>query len=316
LRYESHPSISPDGKIIAFTSDREGAIGDIDIYLSFRNSDGNWTEPINAGQNINTESTELSPHLTSDGSLYYASKGFEGEGGFDIIVSKQEPEGGRENPYILPFPINTEWDETGPYVWKDMIYLGSDRRGGCGGKDLYAFTLCGPVLLEISITADNPDLPLNGKFVLLDEKRKEIAKYDVDKSGFLRIPLEASKKYIMQYFNSCLPQYVPEQYIETPCDDRSTVKLVANFIIPDEMKQFDFEKYEVPFFVSGYYMPITDENLNDLRNKFQFNLIGTSSETRYIENPGDKYDQYSPVVEMALRQAADFIFNIINNLDT
>lgn len=311
--YESHPAISPDGKILAFTSDRTGTVGDIDIYLSFRNSDGTWSEPINAGLNINTEKTEISPHITSDGSLYYASKGFAGEGGFDIMASKFEGEN-LANPAVLPFPINTEWDETGPYIYKDMIYLASDRRGGCGGKDLYAFTLCGPVILEIKIDAENSDLPLEGTFVLLDEGRNEISKFDVDGTGFLRIPLSAGESYIIQYFNACVPQYVPEQRITAPCDDQSTVKLIANFIIPDELEQFDFERYEVPFFVSGYYMPITQENLNDLKTKFQYNMIGNTPDTKYIENPASSYDQYSPVVEMALKQAADFIFNIIKNL--
>lgn len=311
--YESHPAISPDGKILAFTSDREGSVGDLDIYLSFRNPDGSWGEPINAGLNINTDKTEISPHIGSGGRFYYASKGFAGEGGYDIMASKFN---GKNliNPAVLPFPINTEWDETSPNINGEMIYLASDRRGGCGGKDLYAFTLCGPVILEIKIEAQNENLPLEGTFVLLDEYRNELSKFDVDGSGLQRILLKAGKNYIIQYFNDCVPQYVPEQRISAPCDDESTVKLIANFIIPDEFEEFDFERYEVPFFVSGYYMPISQENLNDLKTKFQYNMIGNTPDTKYIENPGENYDQYSPVVEMALKQAADFIFKIINNL--
>ena len=63
-------------------------------------------------------------------------------------------------------------------------------------------------------------------------------------------------------------------------------------------------------------MPNTKENLNDLRTKFQYNLIGTSPETQYIENPGEKYAEYAPVVELAIKQAADFIFRIIDNLSS
>lgn len=311
--YESHPSISSNGKILAFTSDRPGSIGDIDIYISFRDGQGTWSEPINAGVNINTEKTEISPFISNDGYIYFASKGYEGEGGYDILASKID-NGNFSKSMIMPFPINTEWDETGPYIWKDKLFLGSNRRGGCGGIDLYSFTLCGPVFLEIQINAENKNLPLEGTFILYDANRIEIEKYEINDSGFLRIPLESSNEYIMQYFNACVPQYVPEQRIITPCNTNATVKLIANFKIPDELEQFNFEKYEVPFFVSGYYKPITGENLNDLKVKFQYNMIGNIPESKYIENPKDKYDQYSPVVEMALKQAADFIFNIIKNL--
>lgn len=64
-------------------------VGGRDLYVSFW--DGNEaTEPINMGSVINTEMEESSPFLADDNkTLYFASKGHNGLGGYDIYVTKR-----------------------------------------------------------------------------------------------------------------------------------------------------------------------------------------------------------------------------------
>ena len=74
--YESHPALAPDGSFIVFTSDRPGGIGETDLYISIKNSDGTWAPAKNLGKSINTEGPEITPFIGPDFTLYYATKSF------------------------------------------------------------------------------------------------------------------------------------------------------------------------------------------------------------------------------------------------
>ena len=75
--------------IIIKSIQRGESFGERDLYVSFW--DGKQaTEPVNMGGIINTEFEESSPFLASDNkTLYFASKGHNGYGGFDIYVTKR-----------------------------------------------------------------------------------------------------------------------------------------------------------------------------------------------------------------------------------
>jgi hypothetical protein len=313
IGYESYPAISSDGSFLIFVSDRKDGNGGTDLYISIRNDDGNWSEPQNLGDKINSSGDETSPFIANDFSLYYSSKGKGGLGGFDIFRAVWDGKGWT-NPIAFKEPINSPENETGACIVYDKIVLASDRRGGCGGKDIYIFTLCGPVIYEGKVISESGKYPLNGTVRLLDERRNEISKLVVDNSGNFKFNLNPSTKYIVQYYNSCILNYVPEQEINSPCSDSSSVKITSSFILPEKLTEFDFAKYKVPFFVTGYYQPNTVENLQALRLKFSYNIFGQKENTKYIENPGQVYDQYSTVVEEALNESALYIVNMLANL--
>ncbi len=71
-----HPYIAPDGGYIIFSSKLlPNSIGQIDLYIGFKRSDGTWTEPINMGPRINTPGTDVLPMVSLDGKyLFYRSK--------------------------------------------------------------------------------------------------------------------------------------------------------------------------------------------------------------------------------------------------
>lgn len=61
--------------------------GERDLYVSFWDGE-KASEPVNMGGMINTEFEESSPYLADDlKTLYFASKGHHGYGGFDIYVT-------------------------------------------------------------------------------------------------------------------------------------------------------------------------------------------------------------------------------------
>jgi hypothetical protein len=138
--YESHASISADGKKLYFTSNRTGGQGNLDIYISEKDATGDWGPAVNLGATINTPYNEDTPFITSNDSLlYFSSEGHNSMGGYDIFRS-QFIDAVWKAPTNLGFPINTTDDDkfyqpvnnglnayysmTTDYKKKEIFYLG------------------------------------------------------------------------------------------------------------------------------------------------------------------------------------------------
>lgn len=82
--------LTPDGKGILMTCKRDDTFGDNDIYISFRQDDGTWSEPLNLGPDVNTGGNEVGPFIAADGvTLYYSTNGLSGYGRNDIFMSRR-----------------------------------------------------------------------------------------------------------------------------------------------------------------------------------------------------------------------------------
>jgi hypothetical protein len=66
-------TLSPDGRVALFWSDRPGGLGEGDIYLSRRDGAG-WSAPVNLGAPVNSAGFDFTPSFSRDGRwLYFAS---------------------------------------------------------------------------------------------------------------------------------------------------------------------------------------------------------------------------------------------------
>jgi outer membrane protein OmpA-like peptidoglycan-associated protein len=142
--WDSQPSISPDGKTLYFASARGGGKGKMDIWKTSKDENGSWMSPVNLGDSINTEMSEMSPFIHSDGrTLYYTSTGHPGMGGMDIFYSKMDDNGNWSSPKNIGYPINTNNDEGYLIVNArgNKAYFSSDNYGGKGAMDIYSFDL-------------------------------------------------------------------------------------------------------------------------------------------------------------------------------
>lgn len=100
--------------------------GQQDIYVSLPDGFGNWKEPINLGNVINTREAEFSPFLGSDGrSLFFASYGHDGMGGSDIFMSVRLDDTWLRwsTPVNLGKPINSNQEESYFSITDDFKYL-------------------------------------------------------------------------------------------------------------------------------------------------------------------------------------------------
>lgn len=132
-KFVGHNSISNDGNQLAFTT--QSFEGDLDIMISYRLEDGTWREPIPL-EIMNSTGDEITPHFASDDTLYFASNGQGGPGGYDIYFSVKS-EGNWQRPSPL-YEINTEYDESDVSILPNGdIVFASNRPGGKGGLDLW-----------------------------------------------------------------------------------------------------------------------------------------------------------------------------------
>jgi len=143
--WESQASISCDGSVLFFASNRKGGMGGADLWYCLRGSDGRWGAPINLGPKINTPEDEEAPFITNDGkTLYFSSTGHLGLGEQDIFMSWYD-ERAKEwaTPINLGPPVNTPYRELGFFLSADGVtgYVASDRPDGHGGMDIYRFRL-------------------------------------------------------------------------------------------------------------------------------------------------------------------------------
>ncbi|KGE87673.1 hypothetical protein IX84_14155 [Phaeodactylibacter xiamenensis] len=84
---EEAPFITNDGQTLYFSSNGHPGMGDQDIFMSWKDKDGEWSVPINLGPPVNSAFRELGFFLTADGQTgYFASdRPEESTGGLDIF---------------------------------------------------------------------------------------------------------------------------------------------------------------------------------------------------------------------------------------
>jgi hypothetical protein len=141
--WESQPSISADGKTLYFSSNRPGGMGGKDLWYSTMDDRNQWNTPLNLGSRINTDGDEMSPFIHFDGkTLYFASDGHIGLGGFDIFMTRLNSDSTWSKPQNLGYPINTYNDEMGLVIESGgrKAYF-SAIRDNVNGKDIYYFDL-------------------------------------------------------------------------------------------------------------------------------------------------------------------------------
>lgn len=187
-KFDSHPAISPDGKTLYFSSDREGGYGGLDIWASELGSDGKWQEPKNLGPEINTDKDESSPFIAADNvTLYFASKGWPGYGKYDLFMSRKS-NGEWTKPQNLGQPINSADNDRFPYVPKsgNYVYFASDRSGGFGKYDVYVAVPNPKPPQKINtiagmVTSMENKKPLQASIEVLDLDTKETINIQSDK---------------------------------------------------------------------------------------------------------------------------------------
>ncbi|NAS13858.1 ankyrin repeat domain-containing protein [Poritiphilus flavus] len=139
------PFLSPDEQRLYFISERamdgKGELKDHDIWFVERNGAA-WSDPINAGPNINSDGNEYYISFTTDGSMYFSSNSNAPEerkqSDYDIYYSKMI-NGEFQEAVALEDSVNTSEYEADVFVDPGERYLifCAMRPDGLGRGDLY-----------------------------------------------------------------------------------------------------------------------------------------------------------------------------------
>ncbi len=137
---EGASTISANGNVLIFVSDRPGGYGSCDLYYSLRIGNA-WGRPQNMGAPINTRNWESQPCLSADGLTLYFVRGIIAAHAVkneDIYVTKLG-DSTWGVPVKLSDTINTQGKEECPFISPDnqTLYFASDGHPGMGGTDLY-----------------------------------------------------------------------------------------------------------------------------------------------------------------------------------
>jgi outer membrane protein OmpA-like peptidoglycan-associated protein len=203
---ETTCSISPDGKVIYFASNRRGGRGGLDIWKIEQKTTGVWSQPINLGPEINTPDDEDAPFIHPDQkTLFFTSDGHATMGGRDIFKTTLV-NGKWTKPENMGYPVNTTSNDNYFTLLADgkRGYFSSDRKGGQGAQDIYyldmpenAMTIPLTMIKGRIINAETGKTMPSKMYVVDAETRKELEfVYDPDpKTGEYLIIMPPSKNY-------------------------------------------------------------------------------------------------------------------------
>jgi outer membrane protein OmpA-like peptidoglycan-associated protein len=206
--WESMPSVTADGKELYFVSNRPGGVGGYDIYKSFKDENGEWSEPINLGEPINTPGDEKSPFIHTDTrTLYFSSNGRPGMGGYDIYYVKLNDDNEKLEVKNIGYPINTENDEVGFIVSIDGKYgyfsSNNIKNESIGGMDFYYFSLYNEakpeevILVKGNLKSDDTTKPIKATVQIKSMESKRITFIPVDEDGDYVASLLKNEDYLL-----------------------------------------------------------------------------------------------------------------------
>ena len=193
----------PMNEVIYFSSyNKEGSVGGKDIFKIQKMPDGTFSEPVNLGPTVNTKMDEDYPYLHPNGMvLYFASKGRNGIGGYDIFKSVLDTATGiwgkAEN---VGFSINSPGDDL-LYVSdmeENIAYFASDRGDKQGKITVYKIFPSksnSPVIIVRGQVEIEGSRNHTAKVTVYNSEGEELSTYISQKSGTFVMTLDEAQTY-------------------------------------------------------------------------------------------------------------------------
>lgn len=216
----------PEGALVIYysgygDSDSDGK----DIFRVRKTGDGTWSDPENLGAPVNTPYDEDFPFMHPDGTLYFASKGHNSMGGYDLFKSVyNESTNTWSKPENLNFAISSAFDDILfiSDIRNQLAYFASNRNTVDGKMNVY----------RVQISRKPMDAAfISGHFIAEGQKEVQSAKISV-------FDLENNEKVGTYYTNKNTGNY----NIHLP-ESGTTYKFV---IETDEDSPVHTGKVEVP----------------------------------------------------------------------
>lgn len=194
-----HPALSADGNKLYFTSNMPGGYGGHDIWVSnYVRRGKTWSEPINLGPTINTERDEMFPTTGLGDTLFFSSNGHPSMGGLDIFRTIGAGSDW-EKPVNMKSPINSHADDFSFTIDETRMagYLTSNRNGGRGNDDIYAWKLT-PLIFTLSGVVrdvDTREIIRNARIPMTNSTDTGTLMIETDETGSYKVILKPTTDY-------------------------------------------------------------------------------------------------------------------------
>ncbi len=312
--WDSSPALSPDGKILYFSSNRgeekQTTEEHLDLYQSIKDTDGNWATPQRLGKEINTNGNEAFPYVDKDGNFYFASDGHQGLGQLDLFKIDTLKNSNQLIIINLGKPVNSTADDFG-IVFRSPVsgYFTSNRTGGeaQGDDDIYQFKNDSAsqksvvyYLRGVSYVHQG-----NGKkilsettVILLDEKNKIIESKISDASGNFQFekPIELDKTY---HLTGEKETYVSDDFEYSTVGrgvDLATLPMGKNVIYFDTLVVLEKDIF------AGDTIP-------------ELEILYEYDSTRITKEAGEKLDEFAYFLKKYLKQHPTTVIELGSHTD-
>jgi outer membrane protein OmpA-like peptidoglycan-associated protein len=251
-----HPSLNSDNTKLYFASDMPGGIGGSDIYYVDIKSDGTIGMPQNLGSIVNTVENEVFPFINNEDVLFFSSNGHHGLGLLDIFATIKDKNDIITSVLNVGIPVNSNKDDFSFFMSEDGTsgYFASNRDGGVGSDDIYAYNRVLPLKVEGTVTDLINNKPVeHAKITLFDANNNQIAYLETDKNGHYEINIDRDTDYKIigsqtKYVDDS-KTFTSKNLPKTTTSITADLSLnpVQDIIILAELNTiyFDFEKYNI-----------------------------------------------------------------------
>lgn len=296
--WDSHPALTPDGKMLFFTSNRPVMLGgkqdsSLNIFYSQRESDGSWSEA-ELVPGINTPGDEVSPHAGVDGYFYYSSNWkAESIADHDIYRAQRTSSGLPVKQLLLEeslamttqrslpsgFRYNSDANDLFAFVAPDKggLFFASDRDKGM--LDIYAWNFPKPVI-KYEVTVLEQIVDHEGKLLQAWTPKKQLLQLRGQEnrtfeSGSM-IELEPYATYTVQsplkdslcFACTSTPTQLTNNTGSEDIVVRDTFRILCRQQ-PDSAIVFSDAETGTPYFITGYWWPNTSKNLAEYQQRMQ-----------------------------------------------
>ncbi|HCA83541.1 MAG TPA: hypothetical protein DEP18_07110, partial [Flavobacteriales bacterium] len=163
-QHASVSSVSPDGNTIFLVINGK--------LFSSTYKNGELTEPVDLGPNINMSKYQNHICMTADGkTVYFSSDSKNGQGGLDIWKSTKQSDGTWGKAENLGPDVNTPDDEESPAILPDgkTLYFSSRGHRGFGGYDLFRSDWDGTKFTSVSNLGAPVNSPGDDTYLILEQ---------------------------------------------------------------------------------------------------------------------------------------------------
>ena len=257
----AHPTLSEDGSVMYFTSDRPGGYGESDLYKVTISEDGTFSKPENLGKDINTIGRESFPKVIAPNELVFASDGHKGYGGYDLFGVNL----GYKAPLVVNLgkPVNSPSDDFQWVITTPLKGYFASNRVEETGDDIYTYQLSKPLNLVPynKVLGKIVNLPANLKDVILNinDSRFVLEDIQVSPEGNIDFNVRAFNENKVLGIN--VAGYEPFEVVLSPQKDKSIIdigeirlkKSLEGLSVGDNLAKFfdietiyfEFDKWEI-----------------------------------------------------------------------